>query len=552
MNLRRRSLHLAVLAGSIAFAAASVGLAADYGGADLTRLPLGNQAYSLTEAAVGSVFACQAGDPNAGGASAVGEWVDESAGTYDLTGKVVVDGSNLFDGSRSFVVDGDVRVLTTNALPDHGVGTYPISRTDDAYQYDRNPHEVTAQDYQFEVPANPTANAEPSCLGFGAIGILDSGVPIFNAFDGRGDDAVANEIQDACDGHPESSGQYHYHSLSRCLEDLSPGTHSERLGYALDGFGFHGRYGEGGVALTNDDLDECHGHTHDIEWDGATAEMYHYHATWEFPYSLGCFRGTSAGTTSHGGVGGDTGGDTGGGDPDASADGSPTARDIATTCDSRQGATYDDVPAGSTHEYSISCITGFEVSQGYGDGRYGPGASLSRGQTATFLLRALQAGGATVPASSQDAFDDDDGTAHEDSLNRLAGIGVIDQPADRRSRAGEPITRAEMARWTARSLEYAGLTLDSSTDWYGDDDGHVDESHINAITAKGIVTGRSDGTYGPDAQLSRAQMATFVARTIDALLDGDAAPAASEPPPGPGGGPEGGGGDGPPPPPPPG
>ena len=45
--------------------------------------------------------------------------------------------------------------------------------------------------------------------------------------------------------------------------------------------------------LTNADLDECHGHTHAIAWDGRTVTMYHYHATWEFPYVLGCFRGTS-------------------------------------------------------------------------------------------------------------------------------------------------------------------------------------------------------------------------------------------------------------------
>ena len=40
------------------------------------------------------------------------------------------------------------------------------------------------------------------------------------------------------------------------------------------------------------DLDACHGHTHAILWDGASKEMYHYHATWDFPYTIGCLRGT--------------------------------------------------------------------------------------------------------------------------------------------------------------------------------------------------------------------------------------------------------------------
>ena len=37
--------------------------------------------------------------------------------------------------------------------------------------------------------------------------------------------------------------------------------------------------------MTNDDLDVCHGHEHD--------ELgYHYHATMEYPYTIGCFTGT--------------------------------------------------------------------------------------------------------------------------------------------------------------------------------------------------------------------------------------------------------------------
>ena len=54
-----------------------------------------------------------------------------------------------------------------------------------------------------------------------------------------------------------------------------------------------GHRGEDGQVLTNDDLDECHGHTHEVEVDGEVVEAYHYHATWEFPYAVGCFHGTN-------------------------------------------------------------------------------------------------------------------------------------------------------------------------------------------------------------------------------------------------------------------
>jgi hypothetical protein len=127
----------------------------------------------------------------------------------------------------------------------------------------------------------------------GLVGVAVTGAAIYNALDARGQDAPAHEIQDSCDGHPERSGQYHYHNLSECLPDKrsQPGGHSDVLGYALDGFAFFGRYGEGGRVVTNADLDTCHGHSHVVEWDGEKRDIYHYHFTAEYPYTVGCFRG---------------------------------------------------------------------------------------------------------------------------------------------------------------------------------------------------------------------------------------------------------------------
>ena len=64
------------------------------------------------------------------------------------------------------------------------------------------------------------------------------------------------------------------------------------VGYLLDGFGIYGPHGEKGLALASKDLDECHGHTHTIAWEGQQVAMYHYHATPDFPYTAGCLRGS--------------------------------------------------------------------------------------------------------------------------------------------------------------------------------------------------------------------------------------------------------------------
>lgn len=64
------------------------------------------------------------------------------------------------------------------------------------------------------------------------------------------------------------------------------------VGYALDGFGIFSPYDAAGKELRTSDLDECHGITSPIEWDGKTVNMYHYVLTRDYPYSPSCFRGT--------------------------------------------------------------------------------------------------------------------------------------------------------------------------------------------------------------------------------------------------------------------
>lgn len=256
---------------------------------DLTHLPLGDGKLA-NGPQVGWIWACQT-NPQAGGAFQDGPWINGD-GTYDFTAKAIVDGSVTWPYQFEITLQGDRRVFTSNDLPNHATGIYPIAQTDDAYQTDRNPHGITAQNFQFDLPANPTLAAQPSCVP-GAIGILLTGSVLFNALDAPGRDAVAHETQDGCQGHPQEAGVYHYHSLTTCLDDARTSDgHSALMGYILDGFGIYGRYGEGGQELTSADLDECHGHTHMIEWDGQRLEMYHYHATWDFPYTVGCMRGT--------------------------------------------------------------------------------------------------------------------------------------------------------------------------------------------------------------------------------------------------------------------
>jgi len=304
---------------------------------DITHLELGDGKVS-SGPQMGYVYSCiTAFDSTGGGAGSPGNWLNGD-GTWDLTRKQVVDGSIIWPHSFTISLQGDQRIFQGNDLPDHPTGIFPIASTDDAYSADRNPNSIQSQNITLSLPALPTAVARPNCVA-GEVGILLSGVVIFSAFDAEGRDAPAHEVQDGCNGHPQNTGFYHYHSLSNCIQDTASG-HSALMGYAFDGYGIYGYYGEDGRELTNADLDECHGHIHMIEWNGQMVEMYHYHATHEFPYIVGCFHGTAAirALSAGGGQGGEQGQQGGGQGPAQGGGGQPPQQAIDACNGLAQGA----------------------------------------------------------------------------------------------------------------------------------------------------------------------------------------------------------------------
>lgn len=261
--------------------------------ADTTQLPIGTPNVSLREARVGGLYACDPGNPNGGGAHAAGPWVNEAAGTWALSQKVAVQGAVSWPmASYAETLTDSTRDITSNGLPvDEITGTFPISPDDPAYAYDRNPNRIAEAEVTISLPRTPVEAATPTCLGKGRVGILKNGVSLFAALDELNRDAVAYETQDQCDGHPQQTSVYHYHDIPSCIRDAATGS-STVVGFALDGFPIVVERDAEGELPTNDDLDECHGRTSRIELDGESIVTYHYSATYEFPYFIGCFRGT--------------------------------------------------------------------------------------------------------------------------------------------------------------------------------------------------------------------------------------------------------------------
>jgi len=233
-------------------------------------------------------------------------WV--SGTTVDLSQVPFVEGSVTWTSQFAMTMTSAGRNLAGNGLPNHPTGQFPVQKGTPAYQYYSalpamgydNAAEIpiAAYDLDITVPENPTPNAHPSCISSIFIGVVTQTGAAWHAEIAPDSslelhDPITALPLDDCYGHPYNK-QYHYHAYSwKCFPNQGdPGEHSPLFGYAIDGFGVYGPRGENGVLVTNDDLDECHGHTHLIEWDGKQVSMYHYHVNNQYPYAIGCYRGT--------------------------------------------------------------------------------------------------------------------------------------------------------------------------------------------------------------------------------------------------------------------
>lgn len=268
-------------------------------GYDLTHLPIGDSKIlrrdqGQMQPAKESLWLC--GVPaNGAGNSDASDWMN-SDGTWDFTRKPIVDGNVLWESEFNVTLDGlGNRIITGNGLPSTPTGVFPIDPNSIAYQYDRNPSHIEPHEINYVYPALPQVAVSPSCMTYGPSGISLTGGYIYHGASTLANDAALHELLDISGGQSDGTLSYHYHYLSQNLLnalDPSGSGHSALMGYMKDGFGIYGPRGEDGNVLASKDLDECHGHTHEVLWDGDMINLYHYHWTYDFPYNIGCFKGT--------------------------------------------------------------------------------------------------------------------------------------------------------------------------------------------------------------------------------------------------------------------
>jgi hypothetical protein len=119
--------------------------------------------------------------------------------------------------------------------------------------------------------------------------------------------------------------------------------------------------------------------------------------------------------------------------------------------------------------------------------------------------------GPSVVAAAAPPFSDVDGHVFEADIEWLRQQDLTDGCGGGRFCPNAPITRAEMASFLVRALDLPPTGLDPFTD----DEGHWAENDINRLFAAGVTGGCTATRFCPSANVTRAQMASFLVRGFD-------------------------------------
>ena len=175
---------------------------------------------------------------------------------------------------------------------------------------------------------------------------------------------------------------------------------------------------------------------------------------------------------------------------------------------------FGDVEPGS-HKPAIDALNGLGLFGGTlcGEAVFCPGDPVERSTMAVWLVRALE--GDTPAAVSESRFADvDAGVWWAPYVERLAEleitVGCKQEPL--RYCPDGLVTRARMASFLVRALDLEPADPAGFTDI----EGGTHEANINALAAAEITVGCSKDPlrYCPDRPVTRAQMATFLARAL--------------------------------------
>ena len=187
-------------------------------------------------------------------------------------------------------------------------------------------------------------------------------------------------------------------------------------------------------------------------------------------------------------------------------------------CADAPPAEFRDVRDDNAHAPAIDCVVHLRIAGGRTTTTYDPAGTVTRAQMATFVANAVVAAGGSLPRGD-DAYRDDDDSVHEAAINRLAAAGIVQGVGAGRYAPLATVTREQLATFLARGYAHVAQRPlpQAAGDAFDDDDGSAHESNINDASAAGLTNGVAPRRFAPTMAVRRDQMASFVVRLLEVL-----------------------------------
>lgn len=151
---------------------------------------------------------------------------------------------------------------------------------------------------------------------------------------------------------------------------------------------------------------------------------------------------------------------------------------------------------------------------GYSDGTFRPQATATRAEVSSMLCALLQ--DSYKNHTSDSGFKDISGHWGEDQIRTIAALDLVNGYSDGTFRPDRAITRGEVAAILTKLFDDTAEQQEAS---FTDIKGHWSEPYVKKAVSLGLVAGYSDGTFRPDANITRAQLVTMIYAALDRDVD---------------------------------
>ncbi len=153
----------------------------------------------------------------------------------------------------------------------------------------------------------------------------------------------------------------------------------------------------------------------------------------------------------------------------------------------------------------------FNYVIGYTDGTIRPSNDISRAEVATIFFRLLtDEAREQYTTTAGDFTDVKAGMWCNRAIATLTNMGIIKGYTDGSFQPNKSITRAELATIIARFAK-----LDVNTKTFSDINGHWAQKNIELAAGNGWINGYEDGTFRPNNNITRAETFAMINRVLD-------------------------------------